>query len=39
MNERAHVGVYLMNGRPNGAPHSEEYPMACGTPESGTPAT
>ena len=39
MNERGHVGVYLMKGLPKGAWHSDEYPIACGTPESGTPAT
>ena len=39
MNDRDHVGVYLMNGRANVAPHSLAYPMACGRPESGTPAT
>ena len=33
------VGVYFTKGRTNGLPLRLAKPMACGTPESGTPAT
>ena len=33
------VGVYLIKGLVNGMPDSLAYPIAWGTPESGTPAT
>ena len=39
INERGHVGVYLINGLEKGTPDSFAYPTACAVPESGTPAT
>ena len=39
INERGHVGVYLINGLEKGIPDSFAYPTACAVPESGTPAT
>ena len=39
MKERGQVGVYLTKGLAKGFPLRFAYPIACGMPESGTPAT